>query len=441
MHLLDEVRRFLKERNLTGCRISAAVSGGADSVCLLHALVSLREEYSLDLRAIHIQHNLRGAESERDEQFCRDVCQSLGVELKVVSCDVRDYAEKHRISVETAARECRYAAFAEHCEGFVATAHTASDNLETILFRMARGTGLKGLCGIPPVRDRFIRPLLNVTRSQVEEYARIHGISYVTDSTNSEDCYRRNFLRHQVVPKLKECNPSLEETCAEMTDTLRLEEDFLAAQAKSAYAGCLQADGSLKGLAILHPAMQRRSISLLLQERELASRRNILAVQSLLANGGSVELVRGGLRACVSRDVLWLEYPVEGIPEKPLKIGENCIFEGVFVEAEVIARTECEKFASIHEMFTNSVLDYDIINKCAVLHGRKNGLHLKMQGKEHSVSVKKWLNAEVSPTQRAKVHYLSDASGLLWVQGLGAAERAAVTETTQNMLYLRIITK
>ncbi len=441
MHLLDEVRRFLKEQNLTGCRISAAVSGGADSVCLLHALVSLREEYSLDLQAIHIQHNLRGAESERDEQFCREFCRTLGVVLKVVSCDVRDHAEKHRISVETAARECRYAAFSEHCEGFVATAHTASDNLETILFRMARGTGLKGLCGIPPVRDRFVRPLLNVTRLQVEKYARIHGISYVTDSTNSEDCYRRNFLRHQVVPKLKECNPSLEETCAEMADTLRLEEDFLAAQAKSAYAGCLQADGSLKGLAALHPAMQRRCIGLLLQEQKLANRRNILAVQSLLADGGSVELVRNGLRACVSRDVLWLERPAVDVSEKPLKIGENCIFEGVFVEAEVIARAECEKFASVHAMFTNSVLDYDIINKCAVLHGRKNGLRLKLQGKEHSISVKKWLNGEVPPPQRAKVHYLSDASGLLWVQGLGAAARAAVTETTQNMLYLRIITK
>ena len=170
MLLPDAVRQFLQTRDCRNCRIDAAFSGGADSVALLHALWQLREEFGLDVRAIHIQHNLRGAESLRDEQFCRDFCEVLGIPLTVVSCDVQGYAEAHKLSVETAARECRYAAFSAHCSGAVATAHTASDNLETVLMRLTRGTGLKGMCGIPPARDQFLRPLLHVTRAQVEDY-------------------------------------------------------------------------------------------------------------------------------------------------------------------------------------------------------------------------------------------------------------------------------
>lgn len=438
MHLLDEVRRFFTERNFTDCRITAALSGGADSVCLLHALHSLKDELSLDLHAIHIQHNLRGAESGRDEQFCRDFCDKLGVPLTVVSCDVMAYAKESHASVETAARECRYAAFAQHCEGYVATAHTASDDLETVLMRMTRGTGLKGLCGIPPVRGQFIRPLLHITREQVEAYCHEMALAHVTDSTNESDAHRRNFLRHHVVPKLRECNPSLENTCTDMTETLRVEEDFLEAQAKAAFTACRQADGSLFGVADLHPAMQRRCIGSLLEAHGIANRRNILTVQALLTKGGSAELVRGGLRAYVSHGVLWLAQPQEDVPRERLQLGENCIFRGIRVEAEVVSRAEAEKFARIHTMFANSVLDYDIINGSAELHGRIPGLRLKPHGSNHTVSIRKWLNAKVPLSQRDTVHYLSDDEGLLWVQGLGAAERAAVTQRTQNMLFLRI---
>ncbi len=438
MRPLDAVRSFLRSRGVNRCRVDAALSGGADSVCLLHVLYRLREEFTLDLRAIHIQHNLRGEESQRDEQFCRELCRELDIPLTVVSCDVRGYAEAHRLSLETAARECRYAAFAEHCEGFTATAHTASDNLETILLRMARGTGLKGLCGIPPVREQFLRPLLHVTRAEVEVYVRSQGLSYVEDSTNQEDFCRRNLLRHKAVPVLKECNPSAEETCAAMTEDLQLDAAFLETQAEAAYTQCLQPDGSLRGLEMLHPAIRRRCIARLLETQQLSSRQNILTVCSLLETGGSAELSYAGTRARVSRGLLWLEVPMQEVPRKPLKQGENCLFEGISAEAEVISRTDAEKFAEVHTLFANSVLDYDIINGSAELHGRLPGLYLQQRG--HHISIKKWLNAQVPPAQRSRVHYLSDADGLLWVQGLGAADRAAVTETTQNMLVLRIIT-
>lgn len=439
MPLLDEVRRFLKAQNLTENRICAAFSGGADSLSLLHALHTLREECTIDLSAIHIQHNLRGEESRRDEQFCQSFCEAHGIPLTIVSCDVQGYAQQHGVSAETAARECRYAAFAEHCADYVATAHTASDNLETVLLHMTRGTGLKGLCGIPPQRGQFIRPLLRVTRAQVEEYLAEQGLSYMTDSTNHEDAFRRNFLRHHAVPALQECNPSIAETCAEMTEILRTEEDFLSLQTNAAYENALRSDGSLKDLDTLHPAIQRRCIARLLGKYGLAGRRNILAVQMLLQQGGSVELQRGGVCAHVSRGVLYLEQPQPQNLRKPLQLGENCIFEGILAEAEVISRAEPEKFARIHTLFANSVLDYDIINGSAELHSRIPALYLRQRGR--SISIKKWLNEKVPPARRSTVHYLSDAEGLLWAEGLGADERAAVTDSTQNMLLLRIITQ
>lgn len=441
MLLPDAVRQFLQTRDCRNCRIDAAFSGGADSVALLHTLWQLREEFGLDVRAIHIQHNLRGAESLRDEQFCRDFCEVLGIPLTVVSCDVQGYAAAHRLSVETAARECRYAAFSAHCSGAIATAHTASDNLETVLMRLTRGTGLKGLCGIPPVRDQFLRPLLHVTRAQVEDYVRQQGLSHVEDSTNAQDVYRRNYLRCHVVPALRQCNPSVEDACTAMTEDLQLDADFLAQQADTAYVQCLQADGSLRSLNALHPAIRRRCIAKLLAAHSLASRQNILTVCRLLETGGTAELAYGGIRAHVSRDTLWLEQPVQEVRRIPLTIGKNRLFEGMYAEAEVICRDDAEKFARIHTMFANSVLDYDIINGNAALHSRIPALYLRKAGHTHRISIKKWLNANVPPAQRSTVHYLSDESGLLWVQGLGAAEHAAVTERTQRMLWLHIITE
>ncbi len=440
MRPLDAARQFLQDYGIRNCCIHAALSGGADSVCLLDVLCRLREAFALEVRAVHVQHGLRGEESLRDEQFCRDFCENRSIPLVVGTCDVQAYAGTQHCSVETAARDCRYRLFDELCpEGYVATAHTASDNLETILFRMARGTGLKGLCGIPPVRERFLRPLLHVTRAEVEAYLDEHGLSYVTDSTNLEEAYTRNFLRMHAVPVLKQCNPAAEQAVSHMADTLRAEQDFLEQTAAEQYAICLTEDGGFRLPDALHPAVRRRCIAKFLEEHGLSPTfRRIETTEEVLAAGGHAELERGGVCAHVSHAVLYLLPPVQEVPHKSLKTGENCIFPPMIVRAEIISRENAEKFAYVHKNFTNYVLDYDIIKECAELHGRIPGLRIRLRGREHHISVKKWLNAEVSPTKRTHVHFLSDADGLLWVEGLGAAAHAAVTDSTQRMLYLSI---
>ena len=192
--------------------VLVALSGGADSVALLRALQAL----AYPVRAFHLNHCLRGAESDRDEAFCRALCAGLGVPLTVERIDVAA-ARAAGEGIEAAARRIRYARLTAAAQGAkIATAHTADDNLETMLFHLVRGTGPKGLAGIPPVRGQVIRPLLGVTRAAVEAYLHALGQDYVTDSTNADDAYTRNRIRHEVVPVLRQINPAVSGAAARL---------------------------------------------------------------------------------------------------------------------------------------------------------------------------------------------------------------------------------
>lgn len=172
-----------------------------------------------------------GAESDRDESFVRALCAKLDVALHIGNGDVRARAAKRHESVEEAARALRYAFFAS-LPGLIATAHTQDDNLETVFLNLTRGTGLAGLCGIPPKRKSFIRPMLAVSRTEIEAYLEQNGLSHVTDSTNFLPDARRNRLRQSVIPLLKAENPSLCETAFRMCRLLEADEAQLSAQAK-----------------------------------------------------------------------------------------------------------------------------------------------------------------------------------------------------------------
>ena len=227
---IEELNSKEKLFDGNGSRILVALSGGADSVALL---LSLKEFYpKICLYACHVNHMLRGVEANRDMDFSVELCNSLNIPIDVLKTDVNAYAQKSGLSTELAARNIRYDFFAELCKkhgiNTVATAHTLSDNAETVLFNLSRGTGISGLCGIPakrPLNDSvtIIRPLLFVSRNEIEEYLAQKNQPYVTDSSNLTDDYTRNFFRHQVVPLFKKINPSFEEslknTCITLKDT------------------------------------------------------------------------------------------------------------------------------------------------------------------------------------------------------------------------------
>ena len=223
----NRLLKFAREQNLMapGDTVICAVSGGADSVAMLFALYLLREKLGITLEAAHFNHNLRGEESLRDETFVRELCARYEIPLHVASGEIRPGKK----GLEAAARDARYT-FLESLPGKIATAHTADDNAETILMHLVRGTGLKGLGGIAPQRGKLIRPMLGITRREVEDFLAEWHLPHVEDSTNETDAFLRNRLRHHVMPLLAAENPRIAENLSQMALRLREDEACLTRQ-------------------------------------------------------------------------------------------------------------------------------------------------------------------------------------------------------------------
>ena len=229
--LLEAIERFSLLENTKN--VTVALSGGADSMALLFSLNSLKDVLGITVKAAHLNHLIRGDEAFRDEEFVKGVCEKLGIELFIKRADIPLLAKEKGISTELAARETRYE-FLESVAsgGAVATAHTASDNLETVIYNLTRGSGIDGIAGIPAKRDIFIRPLILCTRSQIDDYCAKHEISFVTDSSNLSDDYTRNKIRHNIVPVLKEINPSVENTVLRSSLILKEDAEYLKSLAE-----------------------------------------------------------------------------------------------------------------------------------------------------------------------------------------------------------------
>lgn len=211
-------------------RVLVGVSGGADSVCLMDLLRVVAAKWQLKLFGVHINHRLRSS-AEQDERFVRDLLKAWRIKLTVVRVDVAGYAQRHRFSIEEAARRLRYETYRrvakkQRCNR-VALGHNADDNLETVILNLTRGAGLRGLAGIPICREIFVRPLLRVRREAIREYLRAREVSWVEDETNQDVRFRRNLIRQEVVPVLKRLNPAVVDNVARGSAILAAEDRFL----------------------------------------------------------------------------------------------------------------------------------------------------------------------------------------------------------------------
>ena len=255
--MLNKLREFSRRQGLIqpGDKIICAVSGGADSMALLWAMYLLKEEWDLDISAAHFNHQLRGAESDRDEAFVREFCDGYGIPLHVGSGTI----VPGKKGLEAAARDARYA-FLRTLPGKIATAHTADDNAETLLMHLVRGTGLKGLGGIMPQNGNVIRPMLSITRQEIEDFLAEYAVDHITDSSNNGDDFLRNRLRHHVMPLLKEENPKLSQNLSAMALRLRQDEEALSQQA--AFEGAPQVEVLRK----MAPAVRARALEKFLKD-------------------------------------------------------------------------------------------------------------------------------------------------------------------------------
>ncbi len=406
--------------------VAVALSGGADSVCLLYVLSTLKDKYGLTLSAIHVNHSLRGEESDRDEAFAKSLCEKLGIPITVKKVNARSLAEKTGESIELAAREARYDIFKKEAAGLVATAHTASDNTETVLFNMTRGSGLKGVCGIPPKRDIFVRPLIFCTREEVENYLSENEISFVTDSSNLTDDYTRNFLRHRVVPALKKINPAAEKRVAEMCKTLREDEDFISSTARKIYILCLK-NGRLDAelLSVQHPAIIKRVIALYLFEQHgiTTDSLHIENCFKILFSSGKTGL-SGGYSAICEKGFFNL-------------VSDHKKKDDVFFEVET---EEIDlKTTKINNLLLKNAIDCGKINGSLSIRTRLPSDSIRLRGRNCTKSLKKLFNEEEIPKElRNKIPVISDDGGVIWVYMAGVSERVAVSEKTGKALLIKV---
>ena len=227
----DFVLHALKKYNMLekGGTVVVGLSGGADSVCLTHALWSIKDELDLTLVAAHVNHGIRGGEAQRDEDFCKAFCEKYGIEFKVLKADIPALSQQQGLGEEECGRKVRYEFFSSLAgeNGKIATAHNLNDNAETLLFNLTRGTALKGAGGIPPVRDNIIRPLILTPREEIERYCADNSLSFITDSTNLKNEYTRNKIRNIIIPQLKEINSDAVSALAGFCEYAREDSVFL----------------------------------------------------------------------------------------------------------------------------------------------------------------------------------------------------------------------
>ena len=411
--MLNKLTTFIRDHQQIqpGEHVICAVSGGADSVALLFGLYLLQEKLQFTLAAAHFNHQLRGQESDRDEQFVRTLCDRYDIPLNVSTAPVT----AGKKGLEAAAREARYAFFST-LPGKIATAHTAGDNAETVLMHLVRGTGLKGLGGIAPVNGNIIRPMLLITRQEVQDFLQEYCLQFVTDSSNYTDAFLRNRLRHHVMPLLEGENPRLAEHLSAMALSLRQDERYL--QQASAQQATLEVD-ALRQMA---PALRVRILESFLKTNGVPEPeyRHLHLVEELvfsekpsaraaLPGGVTIERCYCKLRVMQEQELEAVELTCPGevcLPQLGLKI--------LCRPAEQIINTE----DTITVAVTGSVW----------VRSRQQGDEIRLPGGTKSLK-KLFIDRKIPASQRACVPILADDGGVLAVYGIG---------TNQNRIPLEL---
>ncbi len=443
MTVKDIIRQSAKEHGFLrpGSRVLVGLSGGADSLCLLLNLLELQKEFELEITAVHVHHMIRGEEADADAAFCEKFCGERGIPFILRHVNVR--AERSTgESLEEAARNLRYRILFEEAERIgaerIALAHHANDNAETILFHLIRGSGLRGLSGIPQERDRIIRPLLYVGKEEILLDLRARGISYREDSSNDSDDASRNMLRHYAIPVLRSVRHDAVSKISETGQYLSEVDRYLSEEAREALLSQPSADGGISAELLLSAkeVMREYLVSVYLRDRGFSLKdigRVHLREAALLSSrevGKKLDLP-GGLEAIRTYHSIIFrkkDQPVEKesmLPEGTLKIR-------VFTPEDPMnfPEKECTKW-----------LDYDKIKELPVLRTRKRGDRISIR-EDARKKLKDWMIDEKIPREeRDRVPLAACGPEILWVIGyrIGAAYR--VTEQTVRVMELEYVKK
>jgi len=443
-----QVKEYMKKHHMAeaGDGILAAVSGGADSVCLLLVLKELEAELGIHVAAFHLNHSLRGEEADRDENYVRELCAELDVPVKVIREDVRAFAAAEGMSEEEAGRTLRYRYLNEACDEFgcskIATAHHKDDNAETVLMNLFRGTGLRGLGGIRPVRDNVIRPLLHVTRQEIETYLYKKKVVWCEDSTNQKTDYGRNKMRNLLLPWVREhVNERAVDHVLKTAEFAAEADVYFASQADKILeeSGTNSRDGE-KVISmmiptavfdsqpkILKPYLLRKMILSLTGSEKDITARHLDAVCALTGPGGGTKV-----------DLPYGLCAVRGYETLEIRRNEPEDFTGKNGFSVEMCTFSWKKDLEIPKNQYTKWFDYDKIENTLSVRTREAGDYYMIGDGKRKLLKRFFIDEKIPEAVRGEMPLLADGDHVLWIIGHRISEYYKVSDSTRTVLEVRI---
>ena len=453
--MIQKVLSFVKQYHMIeqNEHILAGVSGGADSVCLLIILMRLREIYGCRVTVAHVEHGIRGIDSLKDAAFVESLCDKLGVACYVYHCDAASFSREQGMSLEEGARELRYRYFNQLKKQLsadkIAVAHNQNDSAETLLFHMVRGAGLKGMCGIVPVRDNIIRPLLCVGRDEIEAFLQAEQQEFCTDVTNLSTEYSRNKIRHQVLPVLNEINEKavahLYRSTEYMTEALALVEQLADDAGKECRTENLLKDRVLDQPILVQKTMAQELLYEYAERKKDISEVHVNQILELFRHQtGKKIMLPYGLYAVRGYDGVYIQkhqnaQQEEVMQKVELLPGTTWGYEesGWSISSRIFQKTEENR--EIPKKTYTKWFDYDKIKNTIWLRRRCWGDYLCIDSRGRTQLLKKYfINEKIPARDRDKVPVLADGSHIIWVIGYRISEAYKVTNNTTRILEVQV---
>ncbi len=429
-------------------KIIVGLSGGADSVALTYFLYEISKYYNLEVMGCHINHGIRGNEADADQEFVRIYCDKLNIKLFEMKVNLTEVAASSKMSLEEIGRNVRYKFFKECSEKYnakIATAHTMSDNAETVILNLIRGSGLKGLCGIPATRENIIRPFINFTREEIEKYCEENSLAFVVDSTNLLDDYSRNLVRHKIIPIICNINPNFLSTINRNCDIILEDEMYLNGIVEDAIKKIYTGNGyNINELNKYSSNIKGRIIKKILKENFLPYEYKKIKLIIDFINGEFLNNGKIEYKLSLSKnqyiekngDYFNIKKFVKTSKAKlNVKLYDSCCNN--YIKYDIIDYNDIKDDIEKNKRILKCCLDYNKIIGQPILRYKNNGDKIKLAYRNGSKSLKKLFNEEKIPLEhRDKIFVIADDKGVIWVSGFGADERVNVNSSTKKVLFL-----
>ena len=412
--------------------VIVALSGGADSMSLLHCMAVFSDVFGIKVSAAHLNHNLRGEESQRDFEFVSNVCEKMGIELFAKSVDIGKISAEKKIGLEQCGREERYSFFSSlvrDCNTVVATSHTASDNAETVLMNITRGCGLEGLTGIPYVRGNIVRPLLDCSRAEIERYCEINQIPFVTDSSNLSTDYSRNKIRLSVIPELQKINPMVENSINRLSQIASKDLSVITKLGNDAFKKCRIQNGlSISSLQLLDNNIVPFVIRIAIDHfwGIVPEKKHIELVEKIIDDRRGAVDIKKNLTAKVTGDRLVFEkknqMPIISFEPRSVRSGDAFLFNNKkysISEKKDLYLTNNKK---INKNLLNNCISCDIISSDTLIRHRQSGDVFKPLGRNCTKTLKKlFTELKIPVSQRDSLLVIANGNNVLWVESVGVS--------------------